>query len=396
MKVRIEKDKKQKKEKMKKAPKQKTPKPKKIKSPEARQIYMKGVVDNRGKDVFKGAAARATDIKYRGPLSYRGVKIFGLLFLFFGIISDFIPVLVDLYGGSGESVSALADVLSWLKQASLPLILVSAFCIILKTEQAIKPIVIAYAVGAVSIYFGTLFVFVHYIVPLFHLVYPDMNGAEIFSYADQEIVKDAGALVNYNVFLDLLLCTLFYFFLNYKPKKLKGRKLLVFRWCAVLPVVYVVASIILFGLHNLGVIQFTVAGLAALVCRAPAVYVVFFALTAFLKYRKRLYEMYSSNTEQYEKYLYSRRNSLHFSLFCSLMLAVVSLIDFLLSLIPGATCFSIGNSYMLFLAIPFVLLMSYTRDYKNKSVDVMMPIVLILLVMFVIIEIVFKFMINLA
>ena len=335
-------------------------------------------------------------MRYHGPLSYRGVKIFGLLFLFLGLISEFVPILVELYGGESTTVEWLAQVFSWLQQASLPLILVSAFCIILNTEQAIKPIVLVYAICALLIYGGTMFVFWHYLVPIIGMVYPELSGADLYIKANELVVGDLGDIVNYNVFLDLALCTLFYFFLIYKPAKLSARGLKIFRCCAILPILYVLGSIVVYGLYKNGVITLDVAGLAALVCRAPAVYLVFFALTLFLKFRQVLYLKYVGNIDQYNAYMASNKNPWHFSLFCSCILAIVSLVDFLLSLVPGATNFAIGRSYMLFLAIPFVLLMRYTKNYQNKSVDVMLPIVLIALIAFVIIEVVFKFVVNMA
>ena len=47
-----------------------------------------------------------------------------------------------------------------------------------------------------------------------------------------------GTLV-FNLFIDLFLCTLFLFFLNYEPKKyFQGRKKLLFRLFALLPILY--------------------------------------------------------------------------------------------------------------------------------------------------------------
>ena len=204
------------------------------------------------------------------------------------------------------------------------------------------------------------------------------------------LISDFSNLINYNVFLDLFICTLFFFFTNYTPKNSSNKKLKLFRLCALIPLVYLIASIIIFGLFNSGVIEISVPLLAALVCRSPVVYIVFFALSFYLYIHRERFLKYGGDMEDYAKFKRSNRSSFQFSVFCSIVLAAASLIDFLLSFIPEALSWGFGKSYFLCTAIPFMLLTSYTRTYQNKSADIIFPVMFTFLFIFVVVELVFQ------
>ena len=362
-----------------------------------RQLFM-NIKDGRGRNIFSHKRAYSSeyrsDIAYHGPLSYRGLKIIALLFLFLGFSSGTIPLFVDLAGGDGKSVEWIVDVLLFLQQISLPLIIMSAFCIILQDVRVLKPIMIIHGLCALGVYIGTLFLLFHYAIPVGQMLNPESSYAEVYASVNAFLIKDFSNLINYNVFLDLFICTLFFFFTNYTPKKLNGKKLKLFRACAIFPLIYLISSIIVFGLFQSGVITVNVPVLAALVCRSPVVYIVFFALSVYLYIHRERFLKYGGDQQDYEKYKRSNRSSFQFSAFCSIVLAVVSLVDFLLSFIPGAVAWGFGKSYFLCLAIPFMMLTSYTRTYQNKSADIIFPVVFVFMTIFVVIELVFQLFLS--
>lgn len=349
-------------------------------------------------DLFSKSAVKTKvlipKVKYRGPLSYRGIRIAGFVFLFLGILSGFLPIFAALNNDQHiDTLVAFSSVLEWTEQLALPLFLASAFSVILVRKETTITNLIKFLLFAIALYILTLFAFEHYIVKFMGVTHPGMTPQEVRAYANVKTIEYFGELIHYNIFLDMFLCVSFYYFLCYNPKNLQGRKLTLFRFGAILPVIYLTASMVLFGLSTEGIINIPVAVYALLVCRSPAVYLVFFLLTIFVKMREKIFAKKGGTQLQYQYYLKSNANSLHFSLFYSIILAVVSLVDFALSFIPKAQDYGFGNSYMMFLAIPFVMLLSYTRDYKNKSLDLLLPIAFMSAIAFVVLELIFEFVI---
>ena len=92
----------------------------------------------------------------------------------------------------------------------------------------------------------------------------DSKGREMFAKTRQEDDIRYRGVFSYRGIKVFGL--VFYFFINYNPKNFSPKGLRFFRWCAIIPVVYMLTSVVLYGLHNLGVIHLSVAGLAALMC----------------------------------------------------------------------------------------------------------------------------------
>ncbi len=333
-------------------------------------------------------------VKYKGPLSYRGIRLIAFLFLFLGIFAGFLPLFVELKGGDVDVANKIAAVFEWTEQIALPLFLVSAFSMILARKKETIQTMIRFFVLALFIYIATIFVFEHYVINFFAIAHPEMTPAELRAFANAKTIAEFGEIIHYNIFLDMLLCCSFYFFLMWTPKKIKKNHLGLFRACSSVPILYVVTSMVLFALNNNQIINLPVACYALLVCRSPAVYLVFFFLVLFMKTREKIFARMGGNAFQYQAYLQSNANTFHFSLFYSVNLAIVSLFDFVLSFIPGAQSLGFGTSFMMFLAIPFVMLLRYTKDYKNKSIDIILPVVFMGLVLFVVVELLFQFLIS--
>lgn len=332
-------------------------------------------------DYDKQAITRGNKIKYRGPLSYRSFKMLAMLiiilpFILFRIILDS-PSLTE--SGFMETVF---DVLIFLDDITLPLFLLAAFCFVLNRPREVKSRLIIYLLFAVAIYSGIIIAFYRYVIPLVEMLHPEwLETANIYAYANRETLATLGSLINYNVFIDLFLCTLFFFFIYYKPKKLQKKGLIAFRLCALIPVIYVIVSVIVYGLFASGQIELAIWQFALLTCRTPASYIVFFALALFLGFRKNQY-LKQGTAYGYSLYVKTNANSLQFSIYCSAVIAVVSLVDFLLSLIPGTDLWLMGNSYNMVFIIPFVMLLSYNRTYKNPTIDTLLPLVFICALIF--------------
>lgn len=193
--------------------------------------------------------------------------------------------------------------------------------------------------------------------------------------ATQTIVRSH---LNINVFLDLFLCTVFYFFIDYKPKKLNGGKLLLFRCCSIFPILYLIIGIVLTGMNRAAMIRLPLWIVALLPSRKIPGILLFLFMVLYVQYHEKELISKGGTAEDLSAYLETNRNSLRFSTFISLILALMSLADFLLNKIPGLSAWSVGTSQTMFFAIPFVMLFSYNRNTRLKILDVLFPVYYIL------------------
>lgn len=340
-------------------------------------------------DFDRQAIEKADKIGYRAPFSYRFIRIAAMIFVLLPFI--LIRILLDVPDDEGEGfILAVVDIVDFLQGIALPLFLLAAFCFVLNKPREVRGRLIVYFIFAVAVYVGIILAFYRYAIPLLEKFDPSIiDAGNFYAEANRRTIASFGSVINYNIFIDLFLCTLFFFFTNYTPKNLSGKKLKLFRACAIIPVLYVLISVILFGLFSLGAISLDIWQFALLTCRSPASYIVFFSLSLFLAYRKNKYLQRGGTVAGYNIYTKTRASSLQFSIFCSIVLAVVALIDFLFSLIPGAEIWMIGDSYNMVFIIPFVMLLSYSKDYTNKTLDSLLPFLFISSILFLILDISF-------
>ena len=86
-------------------------------------------------------------------------------------------------------------------------------------------------------------------------------------------------------------------------------------------------------------------------------------------------------------FLRTNKNSLAFSLHVCFLFFLVSILDILFALtIPNATNYNLGQTGGLILAIPFILLFSYSKTYKEREYDLLIPFVGIILIIFAYVE----------
>ena len=237
---------------------------------------------------------------------------------------------------------------------------------------------------------------------------PEPGRAERFL---EDMIHSSGTgFIAFNVFVDLFLCTLFLFFLCYRPKKLfQGKSVIVLRLCAALPVAYELACIGWKWYSAKGIAHIPVYFFPFLTVKPPMTFLVFIVLAIYIKLRERHFLKHGRTYEEYQAFLGTNRNSLHFAVFAAVLLLVAGLLDLLFfldiasyeilekfklddlskvnlldpNLMLGATAMGFGNAIQLLLMPPFVLLFSYTRTHKNKLIDIFIPIVGIVCILFI-------------
>ena len=125
---------------------------------------------------------------------------------------------------------------------------------------------------------GSVVLFQRYIVGTVAIFTENRQEAVAF-LSDMFHMPSGAGYLSYNLFIDLFLCTLLMFFLNYRPKRLFNGKLLgVFRAFAVFPIAYEIASITLKILAVEGKVALPLIVFPFLTVKPPMTFLVFVVL----------------------------------------------------------------------------------------------------------------------
>ena len=316
------------------------------------------------------------DIKYRGPLSYRYLRILAWISIAVSqiiVINSITPILLgeNLLGDGFELF------LTFISALYIPLFIIATFSTILNKSNPIKHVIIFYAIAYVALALALIFLYYRYINSL--LAEFGVENADLKS-----ISQSFGNKFEINVFADLLALSLFYFFIMYKPKKhFKGNKIYIFRLLSLLPLLFALISFLIKLFSNLGYYTLPFGLNIFLTTKSPFIYLLFILLTFWLRKREKKYYSLGGTQEGFLKFEKSNRNSLSFSIYISIVCLIISILDFILFVIlyagfeDGLTyidAFKIGDCSGLFIAIPVLLLFSYSRKHKQSNLDIIIII----------------------
>ena len=360
----------------------------------------------KGKNIHE--VTPENDIKYRGPLSYRHLRIIAWIFLALAQIGTILTLsasaneIPDMYGLWPTILHFFANFMG-------PLFLIAAFATVLVAKDGYKRLIVLYSGLSLLMYVAFVIIYQHFIVGIVGAITttdPNTAAKEIV-----QLFTNNGFLA-FNIFLDLLLCTLVTFFINYNPKKyFQGKKIVWFRLLVLLPIAYEVVSILLKVLCSNEIISLSPFVFPLLTTKAPVSFIIFVAMAIFMKHREKYFVKKGKTLEHYAEFKKTNVNSLQFSFFLSIIIIGAVIIDF--SIFLGATIISIYNTSLpegvdltnvfffeankvyswgfgqtvpLILIIPLVILFDYKKTYKDKKLDTLIPIAGIALLLIVYIE----------
>ena len=352
----------------------------------------------------------ADDIKYLGPISYREFKILGWLCILLAQIVILINFAGKLNPDFALRMSTKAAVMQFLSNLSLPLLLFSNFAIILSNRNGYRKQLITNGALAVGIFLLFALFFNHFILGTYTGLIRDPVEAK---NSMTEIIRTASrgkGFFAFNIFIDLFLCTSVMYFLNHQPQRVFiGKKRIIFRLFAILPIAYEALSIYLKWLSTGNEIRLPFIIYPLLTVKPPMTFVTFIILALFVKIREKRFCRNGRSLEEYQEFLNTRRNSLNFSVFASIVLVVMGLVDLFITIIfptirigmqagVSATAaaetieaemmsallrmmdIGFGESVSLILLAPFMLLFSYNRTRKHPEYDPAIPIAAVVLI----------------
>jgi hypothetical protein len=352
------------------------------------------------------------DIPYRGPLSYRWFRIIAWAALIC------IPIAILYRAGVKfkPSLEGRAMFFEFLRDKGndlvLPMFMIANFTAILDERDSYKNTIKRFTILTLACTLGMIFAYLHYFSGL------SKGIAELFEVEESqltEIVYAAGVTghLAFNLFIDLLMCTLFMFFVNYIPQKhFQGKNLKYFRMLCILPLLYEAVFLILKILAFEGKITVPLISYALMPSKPPVMILFFIMMVLGMKRRERRFLATGLTREQYKVYLKTNTNSLHFSTRACVYIIACAIIDLVVSLaiaviivisISGGDeaaltdeivtyCTETLRRWGLFsfdklltMILP-MLLFSYTRTHKNKKIDTFLPIAAIGVMIIVVIE----------
>ena len=359
----------------------------------------------------------ANDIRYRGPLSYQGFQVLGWLCIVATVYYLLLRLSIRINPALAETQNTLITILTYVTSMSLPFLLIANFAKILNNDEGYRKQLIKNGGAAIGIFLVSVLFFSRYVVSLVSQFVSDPeNVVPVLTEMIRALKKDG--FIAFNLFTDLFLCTLFMYFLTARPTRvLNGKLRFVFRAFAILPIAYEVGSMMLKGKAAAGEIMLPLWSFPLLTVKPPMTFVVFVVLALYIKTRELRFRRHGKTHEDYQAFLKTNRNSLHFSVFLFVIMILAAVIDFVIlttltvARAPSAEALSAAAgdvktltefasiaiamgfgtaSVPLLLAAPFVLLFSYSRIPKNKRISIFIPLAAIAVIMVLFIEAVYQ------
>ena len=285
------------------------------------------------------------DIRYQGPLNYQHFQMLGWLCIVATAAVLLITVGAKMDASVETSLGGVKDVLNWVGTLSLPFLLIANFARILNNSEGYRKQLIKNGAAMAGIALGAILLLYRYVVgTMVELGLTQEQAVAFFFFFAQITSKARVGFISFNIFVDLFLCTLVMFFLNYRPKYIfkAPAARIVFRLFTVFPIAYEMISLILKIRCARGEITLPLWSFPLLTVKPPMTFVLFIALAVYVKTREWRFRRHGKTHEEYQAFLKTRRNSRNFSVFLAVMLAVVSIFDLLIFL--GMSVFATANN----------------------------------------------------
>ena len=347
------------------------------------------------------------DIRYRGVFSFQSFQLIGWLCIWIGQVTAVIGLAMRLAPGEAQGLMTPALVGMNVANMALPFLLIANFAIILGNPEKIRLQIAKH--GAAMLGIAALYILGtrRYLTGSFVILGETPEKA---AEATENILSQLGrsGYFDFNIFVDLFLCSTFMFFLDYRPARVfTGKRLIIFRLFSLLPLAYEVGCQTLKAMAIRGGFRIPSAAYPFLTVKPPMTFVVFMVLTFHMKIRERRFCRGGRTWDEYRQFLRTRRNSWHFSRYLAVVLLLAAILDLVLltvgalmeegsapdpAFVPTALRIGFGGSlYLAFLA-PFVLLFSYNRAPKYRWISIVIPIAVIGLIALTYVEAAYQFL----
>ena len=354
------------------------------------------------------------DIKYKAPLNYQHFQILGWACIVAAVAAGIITLGGKVAGeGVIKQYGTLGNVLSFISQFALPLLLMASFARILNNTDNCRKLLMINGGAALGIFVVTTFIGSRYFIGIMEkILTPPERVVPIVS--DIISVFVPGGFLAFNMFVDLFLCTLMMYFLNAHPKRVfTGKKILILRFMVILPIAYEAVCFIL----KLQAIKYEITlplwSFPLLTMKPPVMILLFIVMAFVVKIREYRYCKHGNTHEDYQAFMQTNRNSFHLSIRLCILMVIFAVVDLLLlvlltylnansfgalnasgelaeeasdTFVNLSLAVGIGKSWPIGLLAPFMLLFSYNKQPKKKIISLILPVVAVVLCIFIVLE----------
>ena len=221
------------------------------------------------------------------------------------------------------------------------------------------------------------------------------------------------------------MCSLLYFFLIYKPKKIKKEHVIFFRLLVIFPIAYEIGSAVIKGLSLGGLaiganlFDLPIEVVPLLTNKPFVTFLAFLAIVIYLKYQEKVYIKLGGKEENYNEFLETNAHTLQFNIVLGIIFAAAGILDLIVTVIltfsfaqaydvnlDSIESFSqildfvqpwgFGKGISLLFFSPITLLFNYRKKYSDatQKVDMLIPLIGIAIVLIVFIEGFYQFLIR--
>ena len=346
------------------------------------------------------------DIKFKGIFSYRHLSIFAWSLLVLAQVLTLLVIAkrfhpeININDEFAETFSLIIGSLP------LPLLLISKFSKIINNDGQWKKTILKYFYIALALFIVNNFVAIHFGYQLINV------GEQKHSWWDSLFLIsnyfiDLGINVLFlNIFIDMLLYWLIYFFLIYKPKNASKKKILMFRLLVILPMLYEIGGVIVKLLICNINLQLPCFVLFMLPSKSALISIAVIALLFCLKiFRTRYFKKFKNKEidveTKYKNYMQTNAYCLKFSIFLTTVFFIEWILDTLIfvgifvSAYNEATALPLppegielyiqnninmwfrwgfGSSITMILVLPIIFSFCIKKKWKNPNIDILIPI----------------------
>ena len=354
------------------------------------------------------------DIGYSGPLSYRHFKVIGWVLLILHMVVPIMKLGMNFDPYLAEMLAIPASVLEFFTPLSVFFLLIASMSqLITKGDYTKQMLINGGATLAIILVFELIYH--RYIVGSVDAFVGNRLTSLSLINAVFSAVNPVG-FMTFNVFLDLFLCTTVMFFLNYKPKRIfVGEQLKWFRCLVILPIVYEFLCLWLKLMANSGDFHMPLSLFPFLTAKPPMMLFVFCAMVVYQATRERRFCAGGRTHEEYQAYLGTNRDCWQFARFSAIICLIAGLLDLIIAgvaiigevganytalsaipedemslfvdrLITKYVNAGFGGSADLLFFVPVMLLYNYRKTYKHTTIELAIPIVSIVALLFIYLE----------
>ena len=223
------------------------------------------------------------DIKFGGNLSYRHLRIIAWICLAAAQVSVVLALQAKLNKGSAETVQLISTILSFIGSLPLPLFFLANISVMTRRKSNFRSLFYLYGGLAIGMFILQNFIVMHYVYGIVKALNPSTRMTDVFMLVGEIMPTIGNKAFMLNIFIDMFLCTLLFFFIYYNPKRVfTGKKRFIFRCFVLIPIAYEVGAIFLKYYLTLGRFIMPSYYFALLPSKPPLVFLAFVFLVFFL------------------------------------------------------------------------------------------------------------------